>query len=175
MEPDLETPRFGAADASFAAGIDPATLQTWANRNLLEPSGGLRNPGSGGRRRYSGCDLIRFGIMRHLVETFFTPQAAAAMCRPMFSEVGDACIRLLGDFADPSDYMELTVVFSRPYPAKPTDAFACEYAVVDPELEDSWATQLGKKIGGKECIALNVGPIVREVMAKILAIDAGRL
>jgi len=96
------------------------------------------------------------------------------MCRSLFAEPGDARIELLARFADTGDDVELWVVFSTPYPRKPTDEFAWDCAVVDPKLEDSWAAQLGKKLAGRECISVNVGAVVRVVLAEILTIDGAR-
>jgi len=47
---DLEQPTFTNADIIAAAGVNPATLQAWANRGTLRLPEPQRNPGLGKKR-----------------------------------------------------------------------------------------------------------------------------
>ena len=64
---DLDQPIFNSADVVAATGMQPATLQAWANRGILRVSDSQRNPGPGQRRLYSALDIARITATQALI------------------------------------------------------------------------------------------------------------
>ena len=72
---DLEERRFGQADAIAITGLAAKTLQNW-NERVLVP-GEHQKPRKGGRRRYTGLEVIGLGIMQRVTTLTRLPPADA--------------------------------------------------------------------------------------------------
>ena len=72
---DLEERRFGQADAIAITDLTAKTLQNW-NERVLVP-GEHQKPRKGGRRRYTGFELIGLGIMQRVTSLTRLPPADA--------------------------------------------------------------------------------------------------
>jgi DNA-binding transcriptional MerR regulator len=79
---DTKQPQFTQAEVLEATGLDAATLQTWANRRIVVPASEHpgRAYGQGGRRLYSGEDVIWIAILKRLTDFQLPIGLAAAWC-----------------------------------------------------------------------------------------------
>ena len=74
---DLEQPTFTNADIIAAAGINPATLQAWANCGTFRLPEAQRNPGLGRKRLYSTLDVACLVAIKTLTGLGLSATAAA--------------------------------------------------------------------------------------------------
>lgn len=77
-----------AADAHGLAGISYRQLDHWARQGWVTPS---VDPGQGrsGRRRYSGDDVVRLDLLRHLAVSKVNPAAAGPLVARCDVPAGD--------------------------------------------------------------------------------------
>ncbi len=72
---DLKERRFGQADVVAITGLTAKTLQNWNERGLVP--GDRQRPRKGGRRRYTGFEVIILGIMQRVTTLTRLPPADA--------------------------------------------------------------------------------------------------
>ena len=72
---DLEERRFGQADAIAITDLTAKTLQNWNERGLVP--GEHQRPRKGGRRKYTGLEVIALGIMQRVTTLTRLPPADA--------------------------------------------------------------------------------------------------
>ena len=84
---DRNQPRFTQPEVLRATGLKPATLQTWANRGLVQPANPA--PGTGQRRMYSALQVFEIAVMAKLV----TFGVAASRAATMAEDMADGCNR----------------------------------------------------------------------------------
>ncbi len=79
---DLKEPQFTNAEVLEATGLDAPTLQTWANRRIVVPASEHpgRSYGQGGRRLYSGEDVIWLGIIKRITDFDLPVGFAVSLC-----------------------------------------------------------------------------------------------
>lgn len=79
---DLKEPQFTNSEVLEATGLDAATLQTWANRRIVVPASEHpgRSYGHGGRRLYSGEDVIWLALVKHITDFGLPIGTAVGVC-----------------------------------------------------------------------------------------------
>lgn len=75
MKLDIMKAQFNQGDVLKATGLSATTLQTWANRKIIEPAD--VNPGTGARRLYTARNAVWFGLMRDLTQKMHLPVSDA--------------------------------------------------------------------------------------------------
>jgi len=81
---ELDEALYQAADVAEITGLKPKTITNWTDRGLGNPYGGRQ--GRGRSRLYSGRDLLRFALMRHLDEVGVAIAAMVRMCNSAFGD-----------------------------------------------------------------------------------------
>jgi DNA-binding transcriptional MerR regulator len=79
---NLQQPNFLQSEVLEVTGLDAPTLQTWVNRKIVCPASDHpgRSYGHGGRRMYSGEDIIWLAILKHLTDWGLPIGKAVAVC-----------------------------------------------------------------------------------------------
>ena len=82
---DVCKPQFRSAHLTKITGVKAETIQSWANRGMLRSSG-TGAVGSGQRRLYSVCDVVRLLMMGKLIFLGFSVSRAASVCDEKLSD-----------------------------------------------------------------------------------------
>ena len=168
----LYAPRFTQPEVLRAAELKAATLQTWANRGLVQPAN--PSPGTGQRRRYSAVQVFKLRLMQTLA-TFGVSVARAA---GIADEVSGKC------GAGPIPFDSFTVI----EPPRDNDVVQTHAAAGGYE-GDPWEIRLahilrrsanpnkfnesatGDPYGGTDAaLVIHTGRVYRDVMAELKAI-----